>query len=161
MGAGKTTVGSIVAGEVGYELFDSDPWVEAHHGLTAREFAAEHGVPALHDAEARMLTDVLDTHDRLVVTPAASVVDRADLRKRLRLDCTTFFLDLPFELMRTRMESARHRRSLDDDELIELSRRRAPLFTEVAVATLDATAPPGQLAATIVEHCHKNRGADR
>ena len=84
MGAGKSTVGGIVAARLGLPLIDSDRWIEAKVGMTSGEYAARHGVEALHDMEATALESALDTPGGLVVTPAASVVDRGPLGVALR-----------------------------------------------------------------------------
>jgi len=150
MGVGKSTVGGLVAVRLHCSIVDSDDWIEGHYGMTGRAVAEKQGVDALHDIEAEMLGDVLDAGGQVVVTPAASVIDRPELRERIRTETTAFHLDLPYDQLEVRMATGPHRRTVDSDEMHQLYRRRRPLFDGVSLATLDASEPPALLAELIV-----------
>lgn len=155
MGAGKSTVGALVAERLGVPLYESDAWLETRCGMTARQIAGVEGVDALHDLEATMLEEMLDSGADMVVTPAASVVERPALRRRLASEVFTVFLDLPVSAMPVRMSTADHRRPLALAELERLADRRTPLFAEVADVVFDATAPPEQIAEAIITQVHR------
>jgi len=150
MGAGKTTVGRLVADRLGIELFDSDEWIERVRGVDGRTIARTEGIEALHDLESEALAAVLDGQDDVLIAPAASVVDRPHLRTRLATETVAVHLDLPLDVERERTEGPDHRRDMDPEEMEATRERRDPLFRQVAVATLDATRSPEALATDIV-----------
>jgi shikimate kinase len=84
MGAGKTTVGALVARRLGLPLVDGDALLAAWQGVPATTVHDRAGVDALHHAEARVLLDALRGSAPAVIAPAASVVDDAACRAALR-----------------------------------------------------------------------------
>ena len=65
MGAGKTSIGRIVAERLGLPLIDGDERLaEQTGGRTAAEIADEHGIDVLHDMEAEIALAALDRADR-------------------------------------------------------------------------------------------------
>ena len=77
MGAGKSTVGKIVAERLRRPYIDSDDEVERRTGRTAREIADSDGLPALHRLELTVLRDALAREEPSVIGSAASVVDES------------------------------------------------------------------------------------
>src|SRR5262249_6752285 len=59
MGAGKSTIGEIVAKRLDRPYIDSDDEVERRTGRTARQIAAAEGLAALHRLELTVLRDSL------------------------------------------------------------------------------------------------------
>ncbi len=151
MGAGKSTVGGIVAARLGVPLIDSDRWIEARVGMTSGEYAARHGVEALHDLEATALETALDTPGGMVVTPAASVVDRGPLSEALRRGMTVVWLDVDAETVRGRYATGEHRRAVVAETFAALHEARRDRFEALCHLHLDATRSPEQLAAMIID----------
>jgi shikimate kinase len=75
MGAGKTTVGRAIAARLGVPFSDSDAWLVALTGRTARELDAEAGTTGLHEFEAAHLLAALEEPGRTVIAAAASIVE--------------------------------------------------------------------------------------
>jgi shikimate kinase len=73
MGVGKTTVGRLLAGRLGYEFWDNDEALAKATGKTAAEVQQLEGQDALHQVEARVLRDALRRADRTVIAAPASV----------------------------------------------------------------------------------------
>jgi shikimate kinase len=58
MGAGKTSIGRLVAARLDRELVDGDVVLDTiTGGRTAADFAAAEGIDALHEKEARIALD--------------------------------------------------------------------------------------------------------
>ena len=77
MGAGKSTIGKIVAARLRRPYIDSDDEVERRTSRTARQIAESDGLPALHRLELNVLRDALTHEEACVIGSAASVVDES------------------------------------------------------------------------------------
>lgn len=151
MGVGKTTAARGAAVALGWKLRDSDADLEALFGVPGATIADESGVAALHQLEAAVLLGALADEGPLVIAAAASVVEDARCRQALGRRAVVVVLEAGIDAVMTRMGVGGHRRPMSRDELVRLAQRRAPLFSEVADLTLDATRSPAELAAAIVE----------
>lgn len=76
MGTGKTTVGRVLADELGYEFVDTDALIEAEHGPIPQIFA-EHGEGTFRRLERDLAAElatraglVVSTGGRMLVDPA-------------------------------------------------------------------------------------------
>jgi shikimate kinase len=82
MGVGKTTVGRLLAGSLGWPLADSDGEIEAREGASVREIQRLRGAPALHELEAAVLLEQLDAPGPSVICAAASTIEDERCRRR-------------------------------------------------------------------------------
>lgn len=73
MGAGKSTVGPLLAGELGWTFVDVDRELERRTGLPVAGYFLRHGERAFRAEEAR-LTAELSSRDRLVLAPGGGWV---------------------------------------------------------------------------------------
>ncbi len=60
MGAGKTTVGELLAGQLGLPFTDADQVIEQRAGRPVRQIFAEDGEPAFRALEHQVITALLD-----------------------------------------------------------------------------------------------------
>ena len=84
MGAGKSTVGSLVAARLGWPYRDGDAMLEAAAGRTAAAIRDAEGADELHRAECRVLQEALALDVPSVIAAAAAVVDDPACRAALR-----------------------------------------------------------------------------
>ena len=75
MGAGKTTVGGLVAGRLGRRLRDTDHDVEASTGRTISDIFVEDGEAAFRALERAAVTEALSTHDGVLSLGGGAVLD--------------------------------------------------------------------------------------
>ena len=157
MGSGKTTVGRLVATELGWPHVDSDDQVCARTGRTVREIFETDGEAAFRKEESAALEDAA-THpaDRATVVSVAGGAVLDEGNRRL-LDATglVVWLRAPAEVLATRVNAGTDHRPLlgDDPEraLADLDAQRRPLYEELADLTVDAAdRTPGQIAAEIL-----------
>jgi shikimate kinase len=97
MGAGKTTVGRMLAGRLGWEFLDLDAYLESRTGMTVPGIFAEHGEARFRQLESAALASALG---RSNVVLALGGGTPEILTNRLLLEQTpgtfTVFLDAPF-----------------------------------------------------------------
>ncbi len=75
MGAGKTTVGRLVADRRGSTLRDTDHDVEAATGRTISEIFVEDGEAAFRTLERAAVAEALATHDGVLALGGGAVLD--------------------------------------------------------------------------------------
>ncbi len=150
MGAGKTTIGSALAAHLGWPVSESDAWLEAHTGKTARELRDELGADELHRLEAEHLLSALRAPERTVICAAASVVEDEACRQALsRTDVAKVWLCGSAAVLAARFASGPHRPAYGSDTqgfLAEQQARREHLFQACAAVEVDTAAKtPGQV----------------
>jgi shikimate kinase len=82
-GTGKSTVGSLVASQLGMPLVDADEELERRAGQTIRDIFASGGEAAFRDLEAALLVGLL-AGDQRVVALGGGVVLRPENRSLIR-----------------------------------------------------------------------------
>lgn len=138
MGAGKSSVGRVLARRLGRKLYDSDEMVEARTGRTVREIWADEGEAAFRALETEVLTEALAADEPSVVAAAGGVVLSEANRDVLRSSgAHVVWLLAEVELLLERVRNGMHRPLLDDDPegtLRSMFETRASLYREVADA---------------------------
>lgn len=136
MGVGKTTIGALLAAELGLPFLDSDVTLEARTGSDGATIAKREGVSTLHELELESFLEDCRNHRRGVIAAAASVVDSASGRRALA-DNLTIWLTAPEAVLAARRHGDGHRREVSAAERMRLSLRREPLWREAAVLEVD------------------------
>jgi shikimate kinase len=138
MGAGKTTVGRVVAERLGRPLLDSDAVIEARTGRTVRQIWVEDGEVAFRRLEAEVLLEALHWPVPAVIAAAGGVVLREDNRAALKdAHARVVWLCADPANLVERVKSSGHRPLLDGDVEGTLQRMwtdRSALYREVADA---------------------------
>mgnify|MGYP000908904302 CR=1 FL=1 len=75
MGAGKTTVGGLVAARLGTSVRDTDHDVEHAEGRTISEIFVDDGEAAFRTLERAAVADALATHDGVLALGGGAVLD--------------------------------------------------------------------------------------
>jgi shikimate kinase len=156
MGAGKTSIGRIVAERLGLPLIDGDERLaEQTGGRTAAEITDEHGIEVLHAMEAEIALAALAEADPAVIGPASSVCEVATVRDAL-VGHDLVWLTGPPEHLAAEAVGKAHRPLLDDGDPVELFRHqlavREPLILALDPLVIDvATTGDDDAADAIVD----------
>jgi len=155
MGAGKTTVGRMLANALGYQFVDADRELEARSGaLVATIFSIE-GEDGFRRREASLL-DELTQRPRIVLATGGGAVLDADTRARLKQRGLVLYLRASAEEIHRRTRNDRSRPLLQTADPLarieELLTQREPLYEETAHVTFQsASANPRRLVRRLLE----------
>jgi shikimate kinase len=132
-GSGKSTVGSLLAADLGVALRDTDTDVETTLGMTVSDIFIEKGEDVFRAAERAAVAAALAEHSGVVALGGGAVLDA---RTRAALaGHTVVFLDVDLHDAVKRVGLARDRPLLVESPRARLSaqlRERRPLYLEVA-----------------------------
>ena len=149
MGAGKTTVGRILARRLGVPFRDSDLVIEERAGRPVSQIFAEDGEPAFRDLEHKVIADLLDGTDS-VLALGGGAVQRADTRDLLR-GVPVVYLRVSYAEAMRRVGGDEGRPMLGRPDVARLHAERDPRYAEAATVTIDAGArQPADVAADIL-----------
>jgi shikimate kinase len=146
MGAGKSTIGSLLAARLDWQFLDLDAHLEARTGATIPQLFERHGEAHFRRLESTALASALG-HDHTVLALGGGTPE--ELTNRLLLEQTpatfTIFLDAPFPTLFDRcMLQDLARPVLADPAAAQLRfNKRHPLYRRLAnltISTADQTA---------------------
>ncbi len=147
-GAGKSTVGAVLAHEFDVPFVDSDVALSDALGESVADFLRREGEAAFRAREAEVLFRELD-RDVVVATGGGAVTTEA-VRERLA-DEVVVWLDAPDETLLERVATG-DRPLLGSDPagaLRDLRARRASLYESVACCRVDSSGTPVEVAAAV------------
>ena len=98
MGSGKSTVGPILAQQLGWRFIDVDDIIEAEAGKTIAEIFAEQGEGAFRDLEHATIAR-LASGENLVLALGGGAIERQDTRTLLMSAIGTLVVHLQVELL--------------------------------------------------------------
>lgn len=159
MGSGKTTVGRLLAAELGWTFTDLDEAIEAREGRSVPQIFAERGEAAFRAAETSALTGLLGETDLVLALGGGAVVSSANRGLLRGADETAIVhLDAPFPVLYERCQAqaldpgATARPLLGERSAAETRyEQRRGLYATLAHHRAEAVAPPAQLAHAIIE----------
>jgi shikimate kinase len=153
MGSGKTTVGPLVAGRLGWRFVDVDDVIEAETTSTIAELFARDGEASFRERELETIGRLL-ADDALVLGLGGGAIERAETRNLLLTAADTILVHLEVKLATTltRCQGTEHTRPVlaDQANLAIRYQRRLPLYRTAHVSILVDKLTPEQVAVAIL-----------
>ena len=151
MGAGKSTVGSILAARLGYALVDTDVLIEERAGAPVARIFTDEGEPAFRDREAAVLAE-LSVRRGVVIATGGGAPAQARNRGFFSGDAATFYLRVSLETARKRARRDGTRPLLMQDEaaLEKLFAERVRIYEGIGVPVDAEGASPYEVTEKIL-----------
>lgn len=102
-GSGKTTVGELLAKEMGFDFIDTDRYIEEKVGMTIPEIFKSKGEEYFRDLETMALKGILKSQTHTVIAAGSGMPIRQKNQKMLRKLGTVVYLNGSEEEMNKRM----------------------------------------------------------
>lgn len=115
MGAGKTTVGKLLAQELQYRFFDTDQLIEQVAGKTINEIFTEDGEATFRQIESKILEE-LSAYTRLAIATGGGIILKRENWGSLQQGLV-IWLDVPVKVLVSRLSTDDTRPLLKDTEL--------------------------------------------
>ncbi|WP_226597680.1 shikimate kinase AroK [Marinobacter nauticus] len=135
MGAGKSTIGRLLAKELGYQFLDSDRIIEERCGANIPWIFDVEGEDGFRQRETAML-DELSGEAGTVLATGGGAVMRAENHGLLKKNAVVVYLKTSIDQQVERTRKDRNRPLLQNDDPEGVLRRlfaiRDPLYTELA-----------------------------
>ncbi len=146
MGAGKSTVGAMLADRLGWPFLDSDWEIQRSTGSTVPQIFAERGEAAFRAEEARVLQQATTSLAPVVISVAGGAVLDPDNRRRIKAAGLVVWLKAEVTTLASRVGSGQGRPLLGPDPAAALGRlypEREQIYSNLAdvVVHVDEQAP--------------------
>jgi shikimate kinase len=152
MGAGKTTVGQLLATQLGLPFADADAVLEARTGTSVQQIFAQQGEPAFRALEHDTIASLL-AGPRLVLALGGGAAEHEQTRQVLKEAEHTIYLHVPYQAALDRVGGDHGRPMLSRPDLPDIYRRRLTIYEEVATLTVGTDGrSPEQVCVDIVQH---------
>ena len=137
-GAGKSTVGVILAKVLGYEFVDPDLLIHKQEGKLLSEIIAEKGEEEFLRIESRV-NEELDLSSS-VIAPGGSVIYEPEAMKHLKEIGKVVYLKLDYKVIEKRVANVKKRGVVlkEGQTLKDLYNERHPLYEKYADIIIDA-----------------------
>ena len=139
-GAGKTTVGKLLAKSLQFEFFDSDSVIEKRVGKSVSDIFTQDGEAVFRTLEKEVIAELVESTEAIVAL-GGGALGNTDTRNLVK-GTTTIWLVAGLAQAVDRVGMNRNRPLLLGNvrgQLAELMSAREPLYKEVATITVDTS----------------------
>ena len=156
-GAGKTTVGKLLAKNLGINFFDSDQVIESRAGKSVSDIFTQDGEPAFRKLEHDVIVELLDSNN-VVLALGGGSLGNDETRAKVK-NATTVWLVAGLAQAVDRVGMNRNRPLLLGNvrgQLADLMAAREPFYKEVAAIAVDTSKLiPSEVVTEIVSELGK------
>jgi len=133
MGAGKTTIGHLLAAKLGLPFADSDQVIEQRAGRPVRQIFAEDGEPTFRALEHQVIAELLDGPE-MIIALGGGAAEHPQTQEKLGSDPVTqvVYLQVGYAQALRRVGGDAGRPVLARPDLAALYERRLPVYAGIA-----------------------------
>ena len=138
-GAGKSTIGILLAKTLGLDFLDTDISIQVKHNQTLQQIADQDGYLVLRDYEEQILLTE-DIESKVVSTGGSAVYSELGMR-RLKTNAVVVFLDVSLEQLAMRVTdfASRGIARRPDQSFADLFVERHALYQQYADISIDCS----------------------
>lgn len=138
-GAGKSTIGILLAKTLGLDFLDTDISIQVKHNQTLQQIADQDGYLVLRDYEEQILLTE-DIESKVVSTGGSAVYSELGMR-RLKTSAVVVFLDVSLEQLEMRVTdfASRGIARRPDQSFADLFVERHALYQQYADISIDCS----------------------
>jgi len=149
MGSGKTSVGGLLAKDLGLRFADLDHEIERQRGLSIAEIFAQAGEAEFRRLEATALRET-GSHRGVVIATGGGTLTRWENREFIQRNGVSVWLDAPLETMLDRCRGGEHRPLLSTPErMAALLQERLPGYRSADMRVDAGAGDPATVARLI------------
>ncbi|MBQ6947793.1 MAG: shikimate kinase [Clostridia bacterium] len=156
-GAGKSTIGVLLAKKLGYAFHDTDITLQVQQGKTLSALIAEIGGEAVMDLESQLISS-LNVERQVIATGGSAVFGRSGM-KNLQQISDIVYLKVSLEELCDRVEDLQTRGVILNgcSNLEELFFQRVPLYEKYAQIIIDCDGKTAQQCVDEICGCLKEK----
>jgi shikimate kinase len=118
MGAGKTTIGRLLARRLDYTFYDTDKVIEEKTGMSIKKIFSLHDEKYFRSLETEVLKQIVEQNDDIVIATGGGVVLSDQNRSFLKKNTFPILLDVSPATAYQRLKN-KDRPLLDSDDVFE------------------------------------------
>ena len=136
-GAGKSTVGVILAKVLGYRFIDSDLLIQEQEGCLLKDIIETKGTEGFRTIENQVNCNIHTDHS--VIATGGSIIYCQEAMEHLRSIGVVVYIKLDYETIKDRLDNIRQRGVVfrEGQTLESLYEERCPLYETYAHITVD------------------------
>lgn len=151
MGCGKSTVGPLLAQELGWPFIDLDRTIEAGQQLTIREIFDRTGEGFFREIERAALTEVSKSQPGVIALGGGTFVQKPNLEFIRATGGATIWLECSFEELQRRCATMENRPLFKDpDSFRRLLEERLPFYRLAEYRVLTDGRAPAEIVKQIL-----------
>jgi shikimate kinase len=138
MGAGKTTVGRLLAAKLGIPFIDSDHVIAARAGKPIPQIFADDGEPAFRHLEHEVIAELVHGEDIVLAVGGGAATHQGTRALLAAATVPVVYLRVSYAVAMNRVGGDRGRPMLARPDVAALHQDRDPLYAQAATLTIDA-----------------------
>lgn len=162
MGAGKSAIGRMVAGQLGLPFVDTDVEIERVSRMTISELFAAYGEDEFRALETRVIKRLLKSGPRVVSTGGGAFINEKT-RRQIEKGGISLWLNADLDVLWERVNKRDHRPLLKTENpkktLEDLMQKRYPIYAlaDISVVSRDVRKEiiANEVLASIIDHTAK------
>jgi len=162
MGAGKTSVGRLLAKRLDLEFIDADDEIEQAAQCSIEQIFESHGEAEFRDGERRVIARLLTGPTHVLATGGGAFM-RKETRDAIRGRGISVWLRADLDLLLRRVSRRKNRPLLRNENprqtLEKLIKERYPVYADADIVVDSGDRPPGTIVDNVIESIETFLGA--